>query len=157
YEQALIAEGRLAPTDIDDDVRAMLRRTIAERCLWGVDRNPTAVHLARLSLWLVSLARDKPLGFLDHRLRTGDSLVGAWPGDLGRLAMHRAKQVGPLPLFDETGIGAAVQAAAGMLRTLVERRDETVADVRAREADWRQLQSTASPFHRWRLAADVWC
>ena len=49
---------------------------VAQRCLYGVDRNPAAVDLAKLSLWLVTLAKDHPLTFLDHALRDGDSLVG---------------------------------------------------------------------------------
>src|SRR6185436_3613309 len=66
YESALIDEGRCAETDLDAETRAGIRRAIAVRCLAGVDRNPVAVQLARLSLWLTSLARDKPLTFLDH-------------------------------------------------------------------------------------------
>jgi type I restriction-modification system DNA methylase subunit len=58
--------------------RATLRRQVAERCLYGVDLNPTAVQLARLSLWLTTLAADRPLTFLDHHLATGNSLIGAW-------------------------------------------------------------------------------
>lgn len=52
------------------------RRLVAQRCLYGVDRNADAVELAKLSLWLVTLARDLPFTFVDHALRHGDSLVG---------------------------------------------------------------------------------
>jgi type I restriction-modification system DNA methylase subunit len=52
------------------------RRLIAERCLYGVDINPLAVELAKLSIWLVTLAKGRPFGFLDHNLRSGDSLLG---------------------------------------------------------------------------------
>jgi hypothetical protein len=52
------------------------RRLIAERCLYGVDMNPLAVELAKLSIWLVTLAKGRPFGFLDHNLRCGDSLLG---------------------------------------------------------------------------------
>jgi hypothetical protein len=52
------------------------RRLVAERCLYGVDVNPLAVELAKLSLWLVTLAKGRPFGFLDHNLRHGDSLLG---------------------------------------------------------------------------------
>ena len=67
------------------------RRTIAQRCLYGVDINPMAVQLGRLSLWLATLSADRPLTFLDHRLRAGNSLVGASPADLTRdpRAPHR--------------------------------------------------------------------
>ncbi len=62
------------PPDSDETVHA--RRLIARNCLYGVDRNPVAVDLAKLSLWLATLARDHPLTFLDHAFRHGDSLVG---------------------------------------------------------------------------------
>lgn len=52
------------------------RRLIAERCVYGVDMNPLAVELAKLSIWLVTLAKGRPFAFLDHNLRSGDSLLG---------------------------------------------------------------------------------
>ncbi len=60
----------------DEDVLTYARRLVAERCLYGVDKNPFAVDLAKLSLWLATLAREHPFTFLDHALRHGDSLVG---------------------------------------------------------------------------------
>ena len=62
------------PADEDELLRA--RRLVAQQCLYGVDRNPMAIDLARLSLWLVTLARDHEFTFIDHALRHGDSLVG---------------------------------------------------------------------------------
>ncbi len=62
------------PPDEDRELHA--RRLVAQRCLYGVDKNPFAVDLAKLSLWLFTLARDQPFTFLDHALRQGDSLVG---------------------------------------------------------------------------------
>jgi hypothetical protein len=62
------------PPDETEDLLAM--RMIAQRCLYGVDRNPMAVDLAKLSLWLATLAKDHPFTFLDHAIRCGDSLVG---------------------------------------------------------------------------------
>ena len=65
------------PLPRDAEARTMIaRRLIAERCLYGVDLNPLAVELAKLSIWLVTLAKERPFGFLDHNLRCGDSLVG---------------------------------------------------------------------------------
>ena len=60
----------------DEDPLLYARRLVAQRCLYGVDKNPYAVDLAKLSLWLATLARDHPFTFLDHALRHGDSLVG---------------------------------------------------------------------------------
>ena len=62
------------PPDSDEVLHA--RRLVAHRCLYGVDRNPIAVDLAKLSLWLATLARDHAFTFVDHALRCGDSLVG---------------------------------------------------------------------------------
>lgn len=69
---------QLVPTDIppDEDEVLYARRQVAQRCLYGVDKNEMAVDLAKLSLWLVTLAKDHPFTFLDHSLRHGDSLVG---------------------------------------------------------------------------------
>ncbi len=52
------------------------RRLVAERCVYGVDVNPLAVEMGKLSLWLVTLSKGRPFGFLDHALRCGDSLLG---------------------------------------------------------------------------------
>ncbi|MFO7565017.1 MAG: DNA methyltransferase [Enhygromyxa sp.] len=70
-------EGKLAKivSDFDDPVMHA-RRMVAQRCVYGVDKNPFAVNLAKLSLWLVTLAKDLPFTFVDHALRHGDSLVG---------------------------------------------------------------------------------
>ena len=66
------------PTELPSDEDELLhaRRLVAQRCLYGVDRNPMAIDLARLSLWLITLARDHEFTFVDHALRPGDSLVG---------------------------------------------------------------------------------
>ena len=66
----------IAAQSPEGDVVAHARRLVAQRCLYGVDKNPMAVPLAKLSLWLFTLARDLPFTFLDHSLRHGDSLVG---------------------------------------------------------------------------------
>jgi hypothetical protein len=67
--------GRPSIPDDEDEI-VFARRLVAQRCLYGVDRNPVAVDLAKVSLWLVTLAREQALTFLDHALRHGDSLVG---------------------------------------------------------------------------------
>jgi hypothetical protein len=65
----------LMPTSVEDSL-LQARRLIAQRCLYGVDKNPFAVNLAKMSMWLVTLAKDKPFTFVDHALKCGDSLVG---------------------------------------------------------------------------------
>lgn len=79
----LVDAWELHPEEAPPDVGAELeerdltaRRLVAERCLYGVDVNPLAVEIAKVSLWLTTLRRDRPFTFLDHALRCGDSLLG---------------------------------------------------------------------------------
>lgn len=88
------------PRDADSRI-VIARRLIAERCLYGVDVNPLAVELAKLSIWLVTLAKGRPFGFLDHNLRCGDSLLGIHRLDqLTQLSMNPNEQ-GKLRLFGQ--------------------------------------------------------
>jgi hypothetical protein len=64
--------------DAEVHVRARLRRVAVERCIYGVDLDPLAIELARLSLWVETMNRDLPFEFLDHRLKVGNALVGCW-------------------------------------------------------------------------------
>ena len=73
----------LIPCRPDDDsfeprLKAVLRRHVVERCIYAVDLDPLAVELCRLSLWLETMDRDLPFGFLDHKVKCGNSLIGAW-------------------------------------------------------------------------------
>ena len=70
------AHGEMPSIPPDEDEVIFARRLVAQRCLYGIDRNPMAVDLAKVSLWLSTLARDHPLTFVDHAFRHGDSLVG---------------------------------------------------------------------------------
>lgn len=75
-----LVESRLAHGEASSEVPEALildaRREVAERCLHGVDINPMACEMAKLSLWLVTLAKDRPFTFVDHAIRCGDSLIG---------------------------------------------------------------------------------
>ncbi len=160
YEDALVADGDCDAADLTEADRARFRRLIAERCLFGVDLNPMAVQLARLSLWLATLAADRPLSFLDHHLRTGDSLVGAWLASLTRAPAPRRRSRRPAPgpqLFEGDD---AFEAAA---RTVVPARfslagpGDTVDQVRAKERLLAGLDRQDSALSRWRRVADLWC
>lgn len=83
------------PEDEDDQLHA--RRLVAQRCLYGVDKNPRAVDLAKLSLWLATLARDHEFTFLDHALKCGDSLVGLTTLQIAAANWDESKP--GLPLF----------------------------------------------------------
>ena len=79
--------------DIHEDVVMHARRLVAQRCVYGIDKNPFAVNLAKLSLWLVTLARDLPFTFLDHALRCGDSLIGLSLDQITRFHWEPGAQV----------------------------------------------------------------
>ena len=157
YEAALVAAGDVQGHEIDDGDRAMFRRRVAERCLYGVDLNPMAVQLARLSLWLATLAADRPLSFLDHRLMAGNSLIGVWLSQL-RQAPRRmlAAPAGP-SLLDEDAWGDALRDALPVRFSLESTPNDTVAQVRAKERAYAATNGRGSALWRWRQIADAWC
>jgi hypothetical protein len=77
YGRAIIAEEQRANPRVSTAELARYKRRVAEKCLYGVDLNPLAVELAKVSLWLETLAQDRPLTFLDAHLRCGNALIGA--------------------------------------------------------------------------------
>jgi hypothetical protein len=121
------------------------RRIVAERCLYGVDLNPLAVELAKLSLWLVTLSKGRPFGFLDHNLRRGDSLLG-----ISRLEQLTELSLDPSAtrqgrLFGKA-IEKAVAEAVALRRKLHEIPIRDIRDVEAMatlDADARKKLKTA--------------
>ena len=90
------------------DDRHIVRRMVLKRCVYGVDKNPMAVELAKVALWLHTFTVGAPLSFLDHHLRCGDSLFGSWV----RASIDRAAEHGGL--FLEGPVKRAMRAAAPM-------------------------------------------
>jgi hypothetical protein len=87
YRREIIEEQRKRGIRLDEDLltdNVILKRLVMKRCVYGVDINPLAVELAKLSLWLDSFTIGTPLTFLDHHVRCGDSLIGLWLKDIGR-------------------------------------------------------------------------
>lgn len=91
------------------DDRHIIRRMVLKRCIHGVDKNPMAVELAKVSLWLHTFTVGAPLSFLDHHLRCGDSLFGSWV----RGGIDRASAWGG-PLLLHGSMTRAMRAAASM-------------------------------------------
>jgi Eco57I restriction-modification methylase len=160
YETALVREGAATVSDISESDRAGFRRAIAQRCLYGVDVNPMAVQLARLSLWLATLAAGRPLTFLDHRLRTGDSLVGASPWDILRQPPPGARtreRPAALPLFEYETFDRAIGSAVAIRTRLALEPGDTLDQVRAKEQALTHLERDDSELTRWKRVADSWC
>jgi hypothetical protein len=104
-----------------DEVIIAARRAVADRCVYGVDRDPMAVEMAKLSLWLVTLSKERPFSFLDHALKAGDSLLGIT--DLEQLRyLHMDPEVGQRRQLaigeDPEVIDAAVQRALDLRHQL---------------------------------------
>ncbi|MBI4886188.1 MAG: N-6 DNA methylase [Acidobacteria bacterium] len=159
-EQALIHDGRWHAGDVTAADRAALRREIAQRCLFGADINPMAVQLARLSLWLATLASDKPLTFLDHHLVAGDSLIGAGIDDVRRQppgGPRRRNRPAPLPLLGERDVTPVLEQAVRARLRLAHERDDSAAIVADKERRLRALHAPHSPLGRWSRVLDLWC
>ena len=159
YEAALVRDGGCRASEISAADRTSIRRRIAERCLYGVDINPMAVQLARLSLWLTTLAADRPLTFLDHRLRCGDSLLGTWLDTL-RSAPGRRRQTredGTRPLFHDDALETVLRDILPIRFSLERTPDDTVDHVRAKEHAFIALQRPDTGLSRWKCIANVWC
>ncbi len=132
------------PADVDTLLHA--RRLVAQRCLYGVDKNPFAVSLAKLSLWLVTLARDHAFTFLDHALKHGDSLVGLTKAQIG--AFHwspPARDFGPL----FAGVTTTLDEVSGWRREM-QKLDE--GDYDRRRAAWKEAEDVV---HDVRLIGDL--
>ena len=117
--------------------QAIIRRMVLKRCIYGVDKNPLTVELAKVSLWLHSFTVGAPLSFLDHHLRCGDSLIGmrVWGSieELRRLS----------GLFASSAIQHAENATAGM-QLIEEMSDADVAEVRESAALFREVEATTA-------------
>ncbi|MFO0558011.1 MAG: DNA methyltransferase [Polyangiales bacterium] len=125
------------------------RRLVAQRCLYGVDKNGAAVELAKLSLWLVTLAKDLPFTFVDHALRHGDSLVGL---DFDQIRSFHWKPGKQLELFTrevKEALDEAIVIRQRILELAASKRPE---DVREKE---QLLWDAQDALNRVRLIGDL--
>jgi hypothetical protein len=133
------AEKPVIPSDEDEALHA--RRLVAQKCLYGVDRNPMAVDLARLSLWLATLAREHEFTFLDHALKAGDSLVGLTRVEIA--AAHWDPSKPGLPFF-ATMIKDAVERSLDGREAIRNASDDVLLEAQAARYS-RVLDASAYP------------
>ncbi|MDQ0407798.1 MULTISPECIES: Eco57I restriction-modification methylase domain-containing protein [unclassified Streptomyces] len=161
-----------------DAVRHALHEVVA-RCIYGVDLNPMAVELAKVSLWLEALEPGKPLGFLDAHVKHGNGLIGATPkllrdgipdaafiateGDDMKHAkalekINQQERVGQGSLFDlgDEAVQVTNTAFASGLRSITLAQAEELADVRRQEEAYEEWAGS-SAYQRARRVADAWC
>jgi hypothetical protein len=162
--QAAARDGRVSARDQSPQARAQLRRLVAQQCLYGVDLNPVAVQLARLSLWLATLAADAPLTFLDHHLCVGDSLVGAsiddlrrgWPTASPHSNRAEARHDPREPTLFDTDLVTRLMHDAMPLRRLLAGPDDSADVVRGKEQLLARSLSEGA-LSQWMALADLWC
>ncbi len=122
----------------------LLQRVVMKRCIYGVDINPMAVELAKVSLWLHSFTVGAPLSFLDHHLRCGNSLIGTTAKDAEAAMIE--EESGQLTLL--TGPFVGLLRAAEIMRGISTLSDATFAEVEASEQLFRDFDSQAKPYKR---------
>lgn len=167
------AAGETEPSPLEYQ-RAL--RDVIGRCLYGVDVNPMAAELCRVGLWLEALEPGKPLTFLDHHIRVGNSLIGATPeliaagipdaafkpleGDDPDACKYLKKRnqgerSGIGGLFEQQDTAAQAKLAAAAAR-LTEMPDDRPEDVKAKERALRVHEDTAE-YKTKKAVADAWC
>ncbi len=123
------AGGEAETADEESDLQAA-KRIVVERCVYGVDPNPLAVELAKLSLWLATVARDRPLSFVDAHLLRGDSLVGT---SVEQMASLRGATGVTQMNFVEEALGRVLPQLLEKTRLMAERESQSVEDVEEKE------------------------
>ena len=142
--------------DADTEI-AYWRRRVVENCIYGVDINPMAVELAKVALWLHTIAKGKPLSFLDHHIRCGNSLIGANIADLANLPVlkksrRRNEEIQPALNMD-FGFTDTVSEAVGHYLVIEQMDSQIVSNIHAMEQEWEQAQQTLS---KHKEIADLW-
>lgn len=131
-----LGDDRYADSKLADLSKDEIKRRVVKHCIYGVDLNPMAVELAKLSLWLTTVVKNKPLSFLDHHLKNGNSLIGARLDELDRLPpLQTAKkqkaqtESAQVRLDFATHLGQTLERFAGFNSDIAEILDETLDDV----------------------------
>jgi len=137
------------------------RREVVRRCIYGVDINPMAVELAKLSLWLTTVAANKPLSFLDHHLRCGNSLIGAelealilFPGREFEAGVSGTGQR-TLQAFWDKQVKDHAASLIRQYRDIAARPDDDLNTVKDKEAEFRKIQESELNL-RLKELANVW-
>lgn len=156
----------LRPADLgDEDELIYWKRQVASACIYAIDINPLAVELAKLSMWLTTLAKGKPLSFLDHHIRVGNSLVGTSIFDISddleaekrrkkrQKAAEKAAAAGQMMMFSDADFTDGVRFAVAQMAAIEGTMPDTVRDVKRQEQLYADLTKRLSA---WKQAADVW-
>ncbi|RKX56240.1 MAG: hypothetical protein DRP50_00820 [Thermotoga sp.] len=145
------------PEELEEDIR-WARREVVERCIFGVDLNPLAVELAKVSLWLYTASKNYPLNFLDHHLRCGNSLIGARIENLKNLPDLRKKRQklatnpNQIGLFEKS-FEEKVNVLVGAFAQIEGIPSKTVEQIKEKEQFYEKFRNIIS---RFKDVADIW-
>ena len=150
----LVEQIEQPPADVGGEADlAYWKRRVAQACIYGVDLNPLAVDLAKLSLWLATVAKNRPLSFLDHHLRCGNSLIGARLGDLhqgiggttkknskkAKVSVIEGAALAQTEMFDEESLRRDMTTAVDSMWLIESSPAQTVAEVKQQEQTYQAL------------------
>ncbi|MBI3303667.1 MAG: hypothetical protein HYZ72_16505, partial [Deltaproteobacteria bacterium] len=124
----------------------LLKRHVLKRCIYGVDLNPMAVELAKVSLWLDCFTLGAPLSFLDHHLRCGNSLIGTSVKEAREALEGKEGEAFQFDLFGSRFAGLLL--ATDLMRHVGELSDVTSAQVQESRAEYRKASDALAPFKR---------
>lgn len=138
-----------ASLEAEDDELLTARRAVVERCVYGVDPNPLAVELAKLSLWLETVARDRPLSFIDTHLLCGNSLIGTDIAAMASLGGARDQQMNLVEEALESVRPSLIERA----QEIPELDPDTIQGVREKQHLFDEMNRLREAFVR---TADLW-
>ena len=135
-------------SSVEIEHSSLLRRQVARRCVYGVDRNLVAAELARLAVWIHTFVPGLPLSFLDHNLVHGDSLVGVATTDQAVYELEPKGEPGGTESIFREHIAEWVSNARTALRRLGLTMDASTADVTAARKSQEEARANAEPARR---------
>jgi len=130
----------------DEDEVLLARRIVAQRCLYGLDINPMAVDLAKLSMWLVTLAKDHPFTFLDHAFRSGDSLVGLTKAQIA--AFHWNPQAGMVQYLGQEELGSKIKRVTAARVEILNMAEDNIASILLKKQKLSLADEATDPIRR---------
>jgi hypothetical protein len=145
----ILPNGSLSAGEVSEDILPIdpaeqllvARRLVADRCLYGVDKNPLAVEMAKLSLWLITLAKGRPFTFVDHALKCGDSLLGLTRAEqIEYLSLNPDRNAEQLPMGANTW-RSILQSAIEQRRKLEFFSVNGIGDLREKERLFAQAEA----------------
>jgi len=167
YIARFLVELGVRSEEIDEADMAYWKRRVAQLCVYGIDLNPLAVELAKLSLWLATAADDRPLSFLDHHLRVGNALIGSWLSEIApdqhlglknqkkkkAKVIEEKKETSQLSLLSEDEFQHNTSTALNFIASIEHNPGITIQDVKAQETAYVEQRQHFS--ERYRRLADL--